>query len=261
MMKTFLFAHNPNNWEWTDLSDIIQKLDEGGYYCDHWSIKSHKQVSIGDRAFLMRLGANVMNKGIFGSGYVKSEPSLLPHWREEEKMAYRVDIEFEILSEEPIIAIEELHRLPTYNWTPRASGIKIPENVASQLEGLWFEKTFKKSNGPTFRRKEKVIFNEGVLKYIQSKRYERNPHARRKCLESNGYSCKVCGFDFEKIYGKLGRNYIHVHHTTPISTIGEEYEVDPQADLIPICPNCHAMIHRNRPVLQVEELLKIMSAQ
>ena len=62
---------------------------------------------------------------------------------------------------------------------------------------------------------------------------------------------------FEKTYGELGEGYIHVHHIKPLSEIEGAYEVDPVADLIPVCPNCHAMIHK-RPHPTVEQLRQII---
>lgn len=49
--------------------------------------------------------------------------------------------------------------------------------------------------------------------------------------------------NFEKFYGKLGKHFIHVHHIIPLKDINEEYIVNPIKDLIPVCPNCHAMLH------------------
>jgi 5-methylcytosine-specific restriction protein A len=69
--------------------------------------------------------------------------------------------------------------------------------------------------------------------------------------------------DFEKMYGELGRGFIHIHHVVPISTIGKEYLLDPVKDLVPVCPNCHAMLHRgiNGRVLTVEELRNVVGKQ
>ena len=50
------------------------------------------------------------------------------------------------------------------------------------------------------------------------------------------------------------KNFIHVHHVTPISKVGREYKIDPIKDLIPLCPNCHAMIHKD---ISLEEIQKI----
>ena len=102
---------------------------------------------------------------------------------------------------------------------------------------------------------------EGALKKVYVNRYERDLEARRKCIEVHGCKCIVCGMDFEKMYGELGRDFIHVHHIVPISTIGEENKIDPVNDLVPVCPNCHAMLHRdgNKKVLTVDELKEIIA--
>lgn len=61
-----------------------------------------------------------------------------------------------------------------------------------------------------------------------------------------------------KIYGEIGNGFIHVHHLVPLSAIKENYHLDPINDLIPVCPNCHAMLHRQNPPLTPEELKQRM---
>lgn len=100
---------------------------------------------------------------------------------------------------------------------------------------------------------------EGASSLISINTYERNWKARMKCIEHFGYECQVCGFDFEKVYGQLGKDYIHVHHIISLSEIKENYEVNPITDLIPICPNCHALIHRTKPALSIETLKEQLS--
>ena len=104
----------------------------------------------------------------------------------------------------------------------------------------------------------KKVFKEGASKTITVNQYERNATARAKCLSHHGYKCSVCSFDFEEIYGDIGKKFIHVHHIIPISEIGREYELDPITDLIPICPNCHAMIHIAHPALSIKQLKTII---
>lgn len=99
-------------------------------------------------------------------------------------------------------------------------------------------------------------FLEGSTKKIYINTYERNSDARKKCLDHFGYKCIVCSFDFEKMYGAIGENFIHVHHIIPISELKKEYELNPIKDLVPVCPNCHAIIHRTKPILTIEELKK-----
>lgn len=98
---------------------------------------------------------------------------------------------------------------------------------------------------------------EGNAKQVMTTKYERNPINRALCLASKGYTCHVCGMDFKSVYGPLGMDYIHVHHTTPVSQMGPDYKVDPQKELFPVCPNCHAMLHRTNPPMPLEDLKKI----
>lgn len=97
---------------------------------------------------------------------------------------------------------------------------------------------------------------EGAKSRIVVNRYERSREARRKCIDANGCKCVVCGFDFSKVYGAMGEGFIHVHHIKPIAEIGTSYVINPATDLVPVCPNCHAMLHHgeNGRVLSVDEL-------
>ena len=98
---------------------------------------------------------------------------------------------------------------------------------------------------------------EGNVQQVLVNKYERNPVARRKCIKKYGCTCQVCGMNFETIYGELGKGFIHVHHIVPISEKkGKEYKIDPENDLIPVCPNCHAMLHKGN--LTVSELIDIL---
>lgn len=99
---------------------------------------------------------------------------------------------------------------------------------------------------------------EGAKQQIIVNAYERNPAARRRCLEHYGTTCSVCDFNFEAVYGELGKGFIHVHHLRPLSEIGEAYSLDPIADLRPVCPNCHAMIHARPVAISVDELRSLM---
>lgn len=102
---------------------------------------------------------------------------------------------------------------------------------------------------------------EGRTKQITVNIYERNPIVRAKCIEHHGAVCQVCDLDFESRYGKIGKGFIHVHHLIELSTIGDDYEVDPIHDLQPVCPNCHVMLHRRKPAFRVRELWKLMNKE
>lgn len=103
-----------------------------------------------------------------------------------------------------------------------------------------------------------VEYSEGKTKKILVNSYERNPIARKKCIEHFGLKCQICDFNFTEKYGELGDNFIHVHHKIDISTVGKEYSVNPITDLIPVCPNCHSMLHKRKPAFSIEEMKNIL---
>ena len=102
-------------------------------------------------------------------------------------------------------------------------------------------------------------YAEGKKTVAQDTRYERNPLNRKLCLEYHGCACCVCGMDFESVYGELGKGFIHVHHLVPVSTYTEAMIIDPKTDLVPICPNCHAMVHRTNPPMKPEMLKTLLN--
>ncbi|MBV1813473.1 HNH endonuclease [Pseudomonas viridiflava] len=104
-------------------------------------------------------------------------------------------------------------------------------------------------------------YTEGAIKQVTVNLYERNAKAREECLSKHGYDCAVCTMNFEKLYGEIGKKFIHVHHKKPLATIREEYELNARKDLVPVCPNCHAMLHSSNPPLSVSELQEKIRAQ
>jgi predicted HNH restriction endonuclease len=97
-------------------------------------------------------------------------------------------------------------------------------------------------------------YREGAIARVEGNRYERDRLARAACLAKHGTRCRVCDLSFDERYGDIGKDFIHVHHLKPLGTIRKEYRIDPEIDLIPVCPNCHAMLHTNEPPLSVAEL-------
>lgn len=95
---------------------------------------------------------------------------------------------------------------------------------------------------------------EGALTRVAVNRYERRPANRAAAIAAHGATCKVCGFDFARFYGILGDGFIEVHHRTPVSHMGGGYVLNPAEDLIPLCSNCHQMVHREDPPINAEEL-------
>ena len=88
---------------------------------------------------------------------------------------------------------------------------------------------------------------EGAKYQVWVNRYERDSGARRWRLEHDGYTCQVCDLKFEDRYGEFALGYMQVHHVVPLSQITDHdnYKVNPEKDLVAVCPNCHAMLHHH----------------
>ena len=107
---------------------------------------------------------------------------------------------------------------------------------------------------------EVLEYIEGAVLQVNINKYERDLNARKECLHHHKAICKVCAIDFSKVYGKIGINFIHIHHLIPISSLKRRYKINATNDLIPVCPNCHAMLHKKNPPYTVKELKEIMNS-
>jgi len=256
--NTFLFIWNSKPESWDDYENCIKDFKLSNVFNTSWRCNT-KNIKSGDRAFLIKVGS--YPKGIIASGVTKT--SSIKYEKENGNTAYYVELEFDVFfdyKKEKILELETLKtgELAKQNWTPQLSGISVRPELVNELEKIWSD--FLTTQGVqqkslTLTNSEvQQAFIEGTAKEVILTRYERDPNARNACIKHYGYSCSVCSFDFEKQYGEIGKNFIHVHHLTEISSIGESYEIDPIKDLRPVCPNCHAMIHRKKPLLSIEEL-------
>ncbi len=106
-------------------------------------------------------------------------------------------------------------------------------------------------------RQNDEVHMEGARQQKVSTQIERNPRARAVCIAKYGTQCTVCEIDFEAVYGILGRGFVHVHHLMPLATTSNERQIDPIRDMRPVCPNCHAMLHRRIPPYSISELRRI----
>lgn len=100
---------------------------------------------------------------------------------------------------------------------------------------------------------------EGGIKYRYVKSYERKLKNRLLAIKEHGVICKACNFDFKAVYGERGREYIEIHHIQQLSELSEPTEINPRTDLVPLCANCHRMIHRKKDeVLTINQLIEIL---
>ena len=152
--------------------------------------------------------------------------------------------------EHPVTVIAEFCGSSPVEWA-------MWENFALALE-----KTGLVQPEQTFHFAEEVIeaisYVEGSPYKAQVDLYERSLAARGACIKHFGPKCQICDFDFSSVYGDSMEGFIHVHHLEPLSEIGEKYKVNPTEDLIPVCPNCHAVIHSRRPAYSPDEVRSML---
>ncbi len=104
-------------------------------------------------------------------------------------------------------------------------------------------------------------YKEGSIEKILVNRYERDPHARDECIRHYGTICALCKFDFVAKYGPIMSGFIHVHHLKQLAKLGPGYKIDPISDLRPVCPNCHAVLHRKEPPYSLDQVLHFLQKQ
>lgn len=98
---------------------------------------------------------------------------------------------------------------------------------------------------------------EGSPREQSSIYYERKPKLRAQAIAIHGTTCMVksCRFNFEMVYGARGKDFIEVHHVTPLSRLGKETVVNPRTDMVVVCSNCHRLIHRDpEHILTIEDV-------
>lgn len=251
----------PNDWD--DLPKWTKAIQEGKVDPIRWSCGQSKRIQMGDRVFFIRLGKKP--RGLFASGLVAKSAYEDKHWDSDKARkgatSYFVKVTLDALldpnSEDQILPRKLLNESPysEMHWDTQMSGVLIPDKIAGEIENLWSNFISAKNfSFPEEIAETQEEFVEGAARQVFVNAYERNPEARRICIEHFGASCQVCNFDFESKYGKIGRGYIHVHHLKQISEIRKEYKVNPIKDLRPVCPNCHAIIHKRKPPFTIEEV-------
>jgi 5-methylcytosine-specific restriction protein A len=99
---------------------------------------------------------------------------------------------------------------------------------------------------------------EGKKSSVTINKYERSRVNRAIALEIHGFICNGCDLRMADLYGPIGEGVIHVHHIEPVSSMAAPKILNPATDLVPLCPNCHVIVHRRNPPISIEELKEIL---
>lgn len=154
------------------------------------------------------------------------------------------------------------------NWSSINIGMKKLGIVVENQSGYDFAEVFPWTTGffgmtlamlPLEPEEDRLAgVMEGSVTYKTVKSYERSRINRAACIEIHGTSCLACGMSFGAYYGRIAEGFIHVHHITPVSSLGGAYVINPGTDLVPLCPNCHAVVHRRNPPFTVAEIKTLL---
>ena len=266
----YVLTWNPTRWLISDeeLESDAAITAQGLTVSSQWSTGNrNSEIEPGDTVVLYRQDSD---RGIVAYGIATSYIFQEAHFENEFDIGNYVKISWKSwVTVEDRIPIEDLQRhAPNTFWERlQASGVKVHDDDISGLHALlseWHKDVLDQSKN--LGGDEAGVLSdapeglpEGAVKSVKVNKYERNPSARKKCIAHHGAVCAVCRIDFGAQYGGVASGYIHVHHVVPLSSIKKTYLLDPIKDLVPVCPNCHAVIHHGvktpRTVQQVRSLM------
>ncbi len=101
---------------------------------------------------------------------------------------------------------------------------------------------------------------EGGKKRVYTTVYERDPENRQRAIDIHGTSCFACDINLGARYGSVADGFIHIHHRRPLYISGPTL-VDPEVDLVPLCPTCHAIVHLRGQLRTVNEVRKMLGKE
>ncbi|MCU1565853.1 MAG: restriction endonuclease [Pseudarthrobacter sp.] len=241
-----------------DYRAVVEHVAESGRLLERWNVGRRLDIFPETEVWLVLQGTTEAGSGLIGHGVAMSAPV---EDREREDGGGYLSIAFDALLPlgEQIRPDVLRAAVPGVRWDGGTAGpVAVPPPAEAELRKLWREQ------GPPTASHTGLVpgtYPPAAVTRIEVNRYERDPDARRVCLAFHGTSCAACGFSFEASYGDAGTDAIEVHHTVPPVMLGAGYTLDPVADLVPLCPNCHSVAHHGvASPRTVSELRNIIAA-
>ncbi|MBG6215891.1 5-methylcytosine-specific restriction protein A [Arthrobacter sp. CAN_A6] len=253
-MTAILLGWNPdsrNDWE-PGYPSVREELRRSGLVRQRWSVGGPTPIPPGSDAWLVLQGKGA--RGLIGHGVVASDTF------EDSDGGGWIAVEFDTLLEQGdhIQAAVLSDLVPGVPWEANIrSARSVEPSDEAAIRDVWTGHRPLDDMDPILP--VPGTYPQSALTRVSVNRYERDPEARRICLAQHGFSCAVCRFDFEAVYGPEGRGLISVHHLVPATQLVPGYELDPVRDLLPLCPNCHSMAHRRSVPFTPAELRRMMS--
>lgn len=261
-MRTFLLVWNPNQWHWwSDLSDSATK--RGTYWYTTWSTGRNKSIQRGDRIFLSHVGREP--RGIVASGYATSDVYPDKHWQAHKRKAgtkgLYICAKFDTLLNPSSQTIFDHSYLDTgllqnMNWSPRSSGVQIPEQIAAELERAWSKFL---RHGVSTRAVAEPRAIEGLRTETVTYVRGRNKKLRDLALQNAQGICEACRVNYQKVLKGKGVRVLQVHHRKQFA-VTETPRITRLSDLAVLCANCHMLVHMNpNQAISVKKLRDMLS--
>lgn len=237
-------------WLWVSSDEYLDHDwsagDEGMWTCA-------KDTHVGDLVIMYERGAKCLR----WMAQVEGEPVPEKRWGFE--------CEFRVIAvfDPPIPVAQLASYKPFVKWgTYRAhfqgSKFAVPDDV-------W--RVFEKACGTATedvdiaRVARQADFDEGFRRQTVASRAERNPKVVEEAKRIHGTTCFACGFDFGAAYGERGDGFIEIHHLKPVSMRGKKgSKTNVATDVVPLCSNCHRMVHRGDEMLTPLQLKALVVA-
>ncbi len=234
----------------------VEHVSETGQFLTEWTVAGPDQMPAGTEVWLWlqaRTRCGLLGHGTLVSGALHREPEAAGETElgtpgagggslhtDTRHIAVAFDALIPSGDELPLALFEDVE--PDIPWVAPTRPVTILDPLLeAKIRTVW------RGYGPSRPSSPGHLipgsYPEQATRRVQVNRFESSPEAQRICIAHHGTSCAACGLSFESTYGGAAAGFIEVHHLVPPELLGSDYQLDPVADLVPLCPNCHAMAH------------------
>ena len=260
-MTAIILAWDPDDSDGWTYAAAVELVRETGQFVAHWTVAGPVDVPAGAEVWLWLRGRRC---GLLGHGLVLSAAAPSAPYAASAggpgDGARAVVVAFDALLPpgDQILPGVLAETVPEVPWEDLSEPAAILDPaLEAEVRAVWREFGPAQAQDPVHL--VPGSYPEQAVILVQANRHECSAEARRICVAHHGTSCAACGFSFESAYGEAGSGFIQVHHLVPAGQIGNDYQLDPVADLVPLCPNCHAMAHLGvgtpRTVAELKQLM------
>ncbi|GAB3542053.1 hypothetical protein GCM10027403_34300 [Arthrobacter tecti] len=236
-MTAVVLTWSPDHRGWPGhYPEAVQRTRESGGLALPWTVEGLSDQPLRSDAWLLGQG-DLHRWGVTGHGILTSDPS-------DGSVDALLELDCLLPFGDGIPIHQLLQVVSEVDWSDPPAAQLLPAEYEASMRTLWSEHVAPASasiDPPS------GMLPAHSLKRVFVNQFEHDPDATRVAVAHHGSQCRACGFDFEVKYGKRATGLVHVHHVVPAAQLTASYELDPVADLIPLCPNCHFMAHSRHP--------------